>query len=84
MGGTMRREKRPRAASESTATKKELIIESGDYCKCFVEVGPHDTLAQVRVLIHEEFDDDMLPTYAKLPRKSEGYKHLLVFPLQIP
>jgi hypothetical protein len=55
----MRREKRPRAA-----TKKELIMESGDYCKGFVEVGPHDTLADVRVLIHEDFDDDMLPTCA--------------------
>jgi hypothetical protein len=59
MSETMRRTKRPRAA-----TKKELIIESGDYCKCFVEVGPHDTLANVRVLIHEDFDDDMLPTCA--------------------
>jgi hypothetical protein len=59
MGGTMRRERRPRAA-----TKKELIIESGDYCKGFVEVGPHDTLADVRALIHDEFDDDMLPTCA--------------------
>jgi hypothetical protein len=42
----------------TTATKKELIIECGD-CKGFVEVGPHDTLADVRALLHEEFDDDL-------------------------
>jgi hypothetical protein len=59
MSGTMRRTKRPRAA-----TKKELIIDGGLYRKGFVEVGRHDTLANVRDLIHEEFDDDMLPTYA--------------------
>jgi hypothetical protein len=67
MSGKMRREKRSRAA-----TKKELIIESGDYCKCFVEVGPHDTLANVRVLIHEDFDDDMLPTCATFSRMMDA------------
>jgi hypothetical protein len=73
MSATMRREKRPRAAaSERTASKKELIIESGDYCKCFVEVGPRDTLTDVRALIHEEFDDDMLPTCATFSRMMDA------------
>jgi hypothetical protein len=48
-----------------TSTKKELVIESGD-CKGSVEVGPHDTLADVRVLVHEEFDDEMLPNGAMM------------------
>jgi hypothetical protein len=47
--------------ASTTTAKKELIIESGN-CKGFVEVGPHDTLAEVRAMLHEEFDDDMLPT----------------------
>jgi hypothetical protein len=50
------------STSASSSIKKELIIESGSI-KGFVEVGPDDTLADVRVLLHEEFDDDMLPTY---------------------
>jgi hypothetical protein len=48
-------------ATASTTAKKELIIESGN-CKGSVEIGSHDTLADVRALLHEEFDDDMLPT----------------------
>jgi hypothetical protein len=54
----------PTNITASTTAKKELIIESGESgnCKGYVEVGPHDTLADVRVLLHEELDDDMLPT----------------------
>jgi hypothetical protein len=50
----------------SPATKKELITESGDYC------GPHDTLGDVRVLVHKEFDDDMLPTCATFSSVMNG------------
>ena len=43
-----------------TGTTKELLIESGDI-KAEVEISETDTLKDVRALILEEFDDDMLP-----------------------
>lgn len=39
---------------------KELVIESGGV-PGFVEVAPTDTLSNVRSLIMDEFDDDMIP-----------------------
>jgi hypothetical protein len=46
----------------NTTTKRELVIESG-CCKCFIEVGPNDTMADVRVMLFGEFDDD---TYSSI------------------
>jgi hypothetical protein len=51
--------------------KKELIIESGSI-KGSVEVGPDDTPADVRVLLHEEFDDDMLLPMCAMMKNAAG------------
>ena len=60
MEGETSKENAPAVVSCSKNTTKELVIVSGND-KGFVDVQAYHVLADVRRLLKEKFDDDMLP-----------------------